>query len=128
MTSASTALVNRTLIELGKDADTRAWRNNTGAAWMGRSVQNRDGSRTIFDPRYVTFGLPGSGDIIGLRRVLITQEMIGQTIGQFISVENKSGTGKQAAQQKKFGKMVLELGGRYVVARTPEDAKLGVLF
>jgi hypothetical protein len=62
------------------------WRNNVGAVYA------RDG-------RLVRFGLANdsanvnlvikSADLIGIRPVIITKEMIGQIIGQFISREIK---------------------------------------
>lgn len=79
----------------------RVWRNNVGA---GR----------IEDGRFLRWGLANdyaglntvikSGDLIGLRPVLITNEHVGAVIGQFISREIKAanwhytGTGREPAQ------------------------------
>lgn len=79
-----------------------AWRNNVGA---------------LPDPRtgrLIRFGLGNesaalnaklkSSDLIGLRRVVVTPDMVGQTIGQFVSLELKppgwaySGTPRERAQ------------------------------
>ncbi len=78
------------------------WRNNTG---------------TLFDRtgRPVSFGLKGSADIIGLRPVQITADMVGQTIGQFVAIEIKTGRQKLRPAQKSFCDMVLRLNGLYRV-------------
>lgn len=58
-----------------------------------------------------------SGDLIGLIPVTITPEHVGQTIGQFWSVECKhgawhyTGTDREVAQQR-WLEMVVALGGR----------------
>lgn len=53
----------------------------------------------VLDPRYISFGLgakPGKGkggefpDLIGLRCVKITPDMVGQEIGQFVGLEIKA--------------------------------------
>lgn len=134
MTSAATALVNRTLIAIGASPLIRAWRNNTGSAWMGKPeriaragmVRVNPGDVVIRGARPVSFGLLGSGDIIGLRQIEITPGMVGQHVAQFVSVECKSGSGRQSEQQKRFQKMVTEMGGVYVVARDAEEAARGI--
>jgi len=129
-----TPLLKRIILKLGKISTARAWRNNTGTAWMGKTtviktpghVHVRSGDVLIRNGRPVQFGLPGSGDIIGLRAVEITPELVGATIGQFVSVEVKTDTGRQSEQQKKFGAMVENLGGLYLVARSEEEAEAAI--
>lgn len=73
-----------------RDAPRRGWslfRNNVGALKVPESS------------RFLRFGLANdsagmnevikSGDLIGLRPVLITPAHVGQTIGQFVSIEAK---------------------------------------
>ena len=88
------------------------WRNNSGVA-------NIDG-------RYVRFGLANdskklnehikSSDLIGIRPRLITLDMVGETIGQFVARECKASnwyykdTARERAQ-KKFIELVNRLGG-----------------
>tara|TARA_R110000803_G_scaffold122337_3_gene190340 strand:+ start:475 stop:951 length:477 start_codon:yes stop_codon:yes gene_type:complete len=89
------------------------WRNNVGAA------QNEAG-------QWFRYGLANdskqmnkitkSHDLIGIRRVLITPEMVGQHIGQFMSRETKranwkwTGTDREVAQAH-FGELVSSMGG-----------------
>ena len=91
----------------------RLWRNNVGA------VRFPDGS-------HVRFGLANdsknvnsvfkSSDLIGIRPVVITQDMVGSTIGQFVAREIKQknwiykDTDHERAQ-KAFIDLVNALGG-----------------
>lgn len=91
----------------------RLWRNNVGAGYM------QDGS-------FIRWGLCNdsaavnakikSADLIGIRPVLITPEMVGRTIGQFVSREVKAadwrwrGTDRERAQLA-WAELVNSLGG-----------------
>lgn len=80
------------------------YRNNTGGAWI------RD--------RYVTFGDPGSGDIIGA------------FLGRAVAIECKSATGRQSDVQKGWQASWEAAGGLYVLPRrmrTPAAAAAYVL-
>lgn len=89
------------------------WRNNVGAL-------------TTDDGRFIRYGLANdskpvnniikSADLIGIRPLIITQEMIGWTVGQFVSREIKgvkwrySGTDREQAQTR-WAELILSLGG-----------------
>ena len=89
------------------------WRNNLGAV-------------TTNDGRFIRYGLANdsknvntvvkSADLIGIRPVKITREMVGWTLGQFVSREVKaikwrySGTDREQAQLK-WAELILSLGG-----------------
>lgn len=89
----------------------RIWRNNSGAG-------------TLDNGSFVRFGLanePGStvasGDLIGIRPILITPDMVGTVIGQFVSVEVKhenwkpSMSNKHEQAQHRWCDLVRSLGG-----------------
>ncbi len=91
----------------------RLWRNNVGAAYM------KDGS-------FIRYGLANdsatlnreikSADLIGIRPVLITPDMVGTILGQFLSREIKAsgwkytGTDREKAQLA-WAELILSLGG-----------------
>lgn len=124
----------------------RLWRNNVGTAWQGEKVgaateggvlawlKKRLPARAkkiarvkvLINPRRVKFGLfEGSGDLIGLRSVLITPEMVGRRIAQFMSVEAKAegATTKKEhlERQKAWATAIRHLGGIGVIAESVED-------
>ena len=94
---SETEITKKCLLDLSKQDGVTVWRNNTGA------LKNQSG-------QLVRFGLPGSGDILGLKATKITPEMVGKTFGLFISIETKTKTGKQRDQQERFEEMVIKHG------------------
>ena len=102
----------------------RLWRNNNGAC-------------TTDDGRFVRFGLGNdseqinrvfkSSDLIGIRKVLITQDMVGKTIGQFMAVEVKRTdfvareSDKRYVGQRNFIDCVNDHGGFGVFAKDVLD-------
>lgn len=114
------------------------WRNNTGQAWQGTGKPlNLNGAwvtlaygrrfkveRGILlrEPRPVRFGLcEGSSDLIGLRKVTITPEMVGQTLAVFTAIEVKAARGRATGRQKAFTKFVQDAGGIGLIARSADD-------
>lgn len=91
----------------------RLWRNNVGATMDAKGNFIRYGLAN--DSAQMNASVKSS-DLIGLRPVLITSEMVGATIGQFIAREVKaptwaySGTQREQAQLK-FLELVVSLGG-----------------
>lgn len=98
------------------EAGWRLFRNNSGVAKI--------------DGRFVRFGLGNvsqavnkkikSADYIGVRPVLITPDMVGQTIGQFVSVEFKGTHGKVYPGQYAWMKLINQLGGYAIINNTGE--------
>jgi len=92
--------------------DSRLFRNNTGV------LQDRNG-------RPVQFGLAkGSADLIGWRTRLITEDMVGQQVAVFTSIEVKSATGRLRPEQQQWLEVVQKAGGIAGVARSVDDALL----
>jgi hypothetical protein len=91
----------------------RLWRNNSGS---------------LPDPRtgrYVQFGVgsPGGSDLIGYRRVRVTEDMVGQEIAQFAAVEVKTLRGRVRPEQQQFINHVLSAGGVAGIARSVDEAQ-----
>lgn len=89
---------SRILLEIGSIPWLRVWRNNTGA------LLDRNG-------KLVKFGLQGSADILGIMKPQ----------GRFLAIEVKTEKGRQSESQKRFQQMVEDMGGLYILARSPED-------
>ena len=90
--------------------DTRLFRNNTG------TLKDANG-------RPVQFGLcKGSADLIGWKRVTVTEEMVGTQVAVFASIEVKTATGRLRPEQQQWLDAVQAAGGIAGVARSVEDA------
>ena len=109
--NAETDLQQRIRLALGTHPELRIFRNQVGS---------------LPDPRtgrLVQFGLArGSADLIGWRTLVITQEMVGQRIAVFTSLEIKTPTGRLAPAQRHWLQAVEQAGGIAGVARSVGDA------
>lgn len=100
------------LIQLAvSDAGSVTFRNNCGM------LKNEAGIPIKFG-----VGNPGGSDLLGITPVVITQDMVGQTIGVFTAIEVKTPTGRVSDAQHRFIQLVNNQGGRAGVARCVEDA------
>lgn len=99
------------------------FRNNVGALQDKRGVPVRYGLMNESKKMNEEFK---SGDLIGIRRVLITPEMVGTVIGQFLSVECKkpgwvySGEGRETAQMN-WASAVNARGGLAIFICNPDN-------
>lgn len=79
-------------IEIAAAGLAKLWRYAVGTYGAGRVVKvgpEHIGRRAIIDPRIVKIGEAGQPDFQGWRPVLITQEMVGRVIGQYVAPEIK---------------------------------------
>lgn len=112
--------------------DKLLFRNNRGAGHMETKRRNGSVIRS-----YVRYGLANdsknigdevkSADLVGIERILITPQMVGQVVGRFLSVEVKAadwkyrGTPEEVAQVK-WATTINAYGGRALITN-----RLGVL-
>lgn len=98
----------------------RVWRNNVGVAFDAKGRPVRYG--LVNDSKTVNTHIKSS-DLIGIRQVLMTENMIGKTIGQFVALEIKregwkySGSEREVAQFR-FLSLVGSMGGHARFAAT----------
>lgn len=124
MTSRSEkSILNETVVEVSALPGTMCWRNNTGQAWAGKRARFYPGTTTPVPPgvvvltnaRPVSFGLPGSSDILGASQ------------GVPLAIETKAAAGRQDEQQELFQAAWEKAGGLYVLARTPDEAVASII-
>lgn len=108
----------------GSRPEMRLFNNPVGEAWMGKTVSQANGQIVLRYPRRMRFGLvPGSSDLIGFRTVVVTTDMIGKPIAQFVAIETKGPAGRATKDQKNFLRVVDESGGIAVLARNIADVE-----
>lgn len=116
------ANIQRQIMLAAGAKDYTLWRNNTGQAWQGQVTRLPNGSILIDNPRPVQFGLSkGSSDLIGIKRVTVTQDMVGQQVAVFSALEVKTPRGNPTEEQRQFLNFVAGAGGIAGIARGPED-------
>ena len=108
--NGETNIANSILLALsGKDC--LAWKQTVGKF---RSMENPD--------RIVSVGTPGMSDIMTVRAVTITPDMVGKTIGVAVAHEVKTSKGKQRENQQRWQAAFETKGGIYLLSRSPEQA------
>jgi len=108
---SETAILQEIRLALGREPLVRLFRNNVGLLRDARGQP-------------VRFGLhPGSGDLIGVRSITITPDMVGRLIGVFASVEVKTSRGKPRPDQLTWLDFVQGAGGYAGIARCPTEAR-----
>jgi hypothetical protein len=103
--------IQRLIMLSASDAGCMILRNNCGVLKNPAGIPVRFG-----------VGNPGGSDLIGVTPVLITPEMVGQTIGVFTAIEVKTCKGRATPDQLRFIDAVKAKGGIAGIARSPEDA------
>lgn len=115
-------------VALGKLRHTRLLRNSKGQGWMGKLI-SRQGNRVVLDgARQVAMGLiaPGSSDLVGPVQVVITPEMVGQTVAVFSVLEIKRPGIAPEQDQLDFVRFVNDFGGIGAIVHSVDEAVLAV--
>lgn len=119
---AEADITNKILKEASR-MGARLFRQNVALAWVGKVVRKTPDTITLQSPRPLHAGLcVGSSDVIGWTPVVVTREMVGQTVAVFTAVEVKTARVPATAEQKAFVAAVREAGGLACIARSVEDA------
>lgn len=82
--------------------------------WLTAAIKKMITERfaIILSPTRVETGLmPGASDNIGITTITVTAEMVGQKIGIFTAIENKSIRDRWQKGQQEFLQMVADAGG-----------------
>jgi hypothetical protein len=122
--SKGTDLTNeiRTSISMATNGRVVTWRTNAGSFWGGKVISN-DGHYLLLEHPTKIEGLPeGFPDVIAAIPIMITPEMVGQTIAiaGFIEVKAEGDTVKP--KQRDFIALMKAIGARAGVAWSKEDA------
>ncbi len=116
-------LQKKILKALGSRTDTRVFQNDVGMGYHG-TLNLVSGLKVLTNPTPFRYGLQvGVSDIIGLRKTLITPEMIGREIAVFLALEVKTASGKASPEQENFIAMVKHFGGIADFVRSVEEAE-----
>ena len=115
----------------------KLFRNNRGVGWVGNVKQgvaeNGKPVTVIYQARPIYYGLPQvkkhekpsdpkGSDIIGWEPVIITQDMVGQKIAQFVAIEVKTLAYRKATEgQMNFLRAVKRDGGQAVIIHEKEN-------
>lgn len=107
----------------------RLFNVHVGKFWAGNPkrfdstqvVEVHKGDVLLRRARLINSGIEGMADLIGPTPVVVTPEMVGQTLAIYTTVEIKT-TDYPTEAQKKWIAAVKKMGGRAGIARTPEDA------
>ena len=118
--------------------DSRVFRNHVGTGYSTYAVTQaldaiydpflKKKIESILNKGFVSFGFgEGSSDLIGIKSVKVTPEMVGKNIGVFCAIECKSPSGNTSAsrleKQNKFINVINSLGGRAGFATSSEMAE-----
>lgn len=133
METNETSLTRKIMLAIGSREKFRIFRNNVGAAWVGKSkrfthaqtVNVKSGDVLVQQARFFEAGLcTGSSDLIGLESLVVTPEMVGKNIAIFVAVEVKVPGGSVRKEQVNFLEMVNKMGGKGIICRDEKNIKL----
>lgn len=117
-------LMRQIQIDMCHDSGVRLWRNNVGDGWVGSVARRTPFEITLSHYRPIHFGLGvGTSDLIGLRSIEITPDMVGKRVAVFTALEVKSRSSRPTPEQRAYVEVVKFLGGFAGVVRSVGDAE-----
>ena len=84
-----------------------------GMGWVGKIVRHEAGVIILKNPRPLHAAPTGWPDTCGWETVEITPDMVGSKIAVFTGEEIKADGDRLTEPQRKFRKLILEMGGNY---------------
>lgn len=108
-------LIDEVLRGLGPD--TRLFRLNAGTAWQGSSIRREGRFLILSDPRPFHGAPEGFPDLAGWTSVVLTPDMVGQTLAVFTGVEVKTAGVRMSREQGIFRRVLEGMGGRFKIIR-----------
>jgi len=124
MSKTETEVQNEVMLQASK-LGWRLFRNNVGVAYRDDGVPVRYGLANT--SKRMNQNLKSS-DLIGIKPVVITPDMVGKTIGVFVAIEckrekwNFKGTVREIAQ-KRFIELIIKFGGLAQFCNNSEEVK-----
>lgn len=116
----------RRLQKLASTLGARLFRQNTGVGWVGKVERGpgvkrlNPGDVVLRNARPFHAGFDGLSDLGGWSPVVVTSEMVGETIAVYTQVEVKENA-RPTAEQINFIEAVNKAGGRAGIARNEND-------
>lgn len=116
----------RRLQKLASTLGARLFRQNSGMGWIGKVERGpgvkrlNPGDVVLRNARPFHAGFDGLSDLGGWSPVVITPEMVGETIAVYTQVEVKDGA-RVTDEQANWIKAVNKAGGRAGIARNEKD-------
>jgi ribosomal protein S19 len=117
-----TKIQRQIMVQMSQSGAT-VFRNETGSFWTGKVIHKDNRTVTLANASMIPCGLCiGSPDIVGWKSLIVTEDMIGDKIAQFVGTEVKTKNGRPTKEQINFINRLLDAGGIAGVARSPQDA------
>ena len=102
-------------ILLNQPENVRLFPSRAGFAWSGKA--NRKGRFTIIENAVPFHGMPdGFPDLCGWTSIVVTPEMVGQTVAIFTGIEAKTGKQTLKPAQRRFKDIIERMGGFFRVS------------
>lgn len=103
---------------------TRLFRQESSFFYTGKPAKLKDGTNVLLHPRLVRVGFDGQPDLGGWTTVVVTPEMVGQTIAIAVQIEVKRPKkNKRSEEQVQFIDFAKGVGVRAGFARSVDEAK-----
>ena len=98
--------------------------NNSGNAWVGKLLKHMGSQVVLGFARKMSFGVfsPGGPDMLGIKTMTITPDMVGKRIGVFLATEIKDPLkGRLTVEQIEVLDMLRQRGAIAGVVTSVED-------